>query len=52
MNVKTGIDDIDILADIDSYAAVSWFEKSNLYFIEGYAAGQETFQIQRRRKRQ
>ena len=58
VNVKTDIDDSDILAEIDSqqksivcYAAVSWFGKSNLYFIEGYAAGQDNVPNSKKKKK-
>ena len=55
VNVKTDIDDNDILAEIDTqqksilcYAAVSWFGKSNLYFIE---AGQDHIPNSKKKKK-
>ena len=31
------------------YAAVSWYGKTDLFFIEGHAAGQETIPVYRRK---
>ena len=48
VDVKTDIPDEDLLVEIDKqqpsimcYGAVSWHGKTDLYFIEGDAAGQE-----------
>ena len=58
MDVKTDIPDEDLLVEIDKqqtsimcYGAVSWHGKTDPYFIEGDAAGQESVAPSRRKKK-
>lgn len=58
VNVKTDINETDLLREVDKqqpsimcYGAVSWFGKTPLYFIEGYAANQDGIPNYRKKKK-
>lgn len=58
VSVKTDIEEKDLLAEIDRqqpsimcYGAVSWYGKTDLRFIEGYAADQDHLTPSKRKKK-